>query len=147
MKSCHVCQLVGKPNQSIVAAPFSPIPAISQPFEHLIIDCVGQFPSSQSGCTYILTVMCQTTRYPAAFPLRSISVKSVVRALRQFIATFGIPRVIQCDQVSNFISHMFKQFLEQLGVKHNHSCSEPGGAGAISSNTEVNAVCVLYGDG
>lgn len=100
-------------------APLTPIPAVSQPFEHLIIDCVGPLPQSMSGCAYMLTVMCQTTMYPVAFPLRSISVKPVVRALTQFISTFGIPRVIQTDQGSNFTSHMFKQILQQLGVKHN----------------------------
>ena len=63
----------------------------------------------------------QTTRYPAAFPLRSITVKSIVKALTQFISTFGIPRVIQSDQGSNFTSHMFKQILQQLRVKHNHA--------------------------
>ena len=41
IKTCHTCQLTGKPNQSIKPAPLLPIPAVSQPFEHLIIDCVG----------------------------------------------------------------------------------------------------------
>ncbi|KAI3372618.1 hypothetical protein L3Q82_023087, partial [Scortum barcoo] len=50
-----------------------------------------------------------------------VSVKSIVRALTQFISTFGIPLVIQCDQGSNFTSHMFEQVLKQLGVKHNCS--------------------------
>lgn len=119
MKSCHICQFTGKSNQVVKPAPLSPIPAASQPFQHLIIDCVGPLPPSKTGCAYMLTVMCQTTRYPAAFRLCSISVKSVVRALTQFISTFGIPCIIQSDQGSNFTSHMFKQVLKQLGVKHN----------------------------
>lgn len=119
IKSCHTCQLTGKPSQVIKPAPLNPIPVASQPFEHLIIDCVGPLPPSKSGCAYMLTVMCQTTRYPAAYPLRSISVKSVVKALTQFISIFGIPRLIQSDQGSNFTSHLFKQVLQQLRVKHN----------------------------
>ena len=75
------CQMTGKPNQTIKPAPLFPIPAISQPFEHLIIDCVGPLPRSKSGSNYLLTVMCQSTRYPAAYPLRSITAKSVVKAL------------------------------------------------------------------
>lgn len=78
---------MGKPNQSLKPAPLCPIPVICNPFEHLIIDCVGP-----------LTVMCQVTRYPAAYPLRKITAKSVVKALTQFIAIFGIPRIIQSDQ-------------------------------------------------
>lgn len=45
------------------------IPVVAQPFEHLIIDCVGVLPPPTSGCKYMLTVMCQSTRYPAAHPL------------------------------------------------------------------------------
>uniref|UniRef100_A0A8C5CMY1 Gypsy retrotransposon integrase-like protein 1 n=1 Tax=Gadus morhua TaxID=8049 RepID=A0A8C5CMY1_GADMO len=119
VKTCHTCQLAGKPNQVIKPAPLFPIPAVGQPFEHLIIDCVGPLPRSKSGAVYLLTVMCQTTRYPAAYPLRTITARSVVRALTQFIAIFGIPKVIQTDRGSNFTSHLFSQVLKQLGVKHN----------------------------
>ena len=65
--------------------------------------------------------MCQATRYPAAYPLRSITAKSVVKALSQFISIFGIPKVIQSDQGSNFSSHLFAQVLKQLKVQHNMS--------------------------
>lgn len=95
IKTCHTCQLTGKPNQTIKPAPLFPIPTVSAPFEHLIIDCVGPLPKSKSGCTYLLTVMCATTWYPAAYPLRTITAKSIVKALTQFIAIFGIPRTVQ----------------------------------------------------
>uniref|UniRef100_A0AAQ4RE84 Gypsy retrotransposon integrase-like protein 1 n=1 Tax=Gasterosteus aculeatus aculeatus TaxID=481459 RepID=A0AAQ4RE84_GASAC len=121
IKSCHTCQLTGKPSQSIKTAPLCPIPAISQPFEHLIIDCVGPLPTSKSGCSYLLSVMCQTTRYPAVYPLRSISARSIVKALTQFFSIFGVPRVIQSDQGSNFTLHLFGQVLKQLKVKHNRA--------------------------
>ncbi len=119
IKTCHVCQLTGKPNQCIKAAPLQPIPAISEPFECLIVDCVGPLLPAKSGCKYLPTVMCQSTRYPAAYPLRSITTKAVVKALLQFISVFGIPKVIQSDQGSNFSSHMFAQVLKLLRVKHN----------------------------
>lgn len=40
-KACHVCQTVGKPNQKIPPAPLHPIPAIGEPFERILLDCVG----------------------------------------------------------------------------------------------------------
>ena len=121
VRTCQTCQITGKPNQVVKPAPLQPIPAIGQPFEHLIIDCVGPLPRSKSGHTYLLTVMCQVTRYPAAYPLRSITAKAVVGALTQFISVFGIPKVIQSDQGSNFTSHLFAQVLKQLHIKHNKS--------------------------
>uniref|UniRef100_A0A4W6FVS0 Gypsy retrotransposon integrase-like protein 1 n=1 Tax=Lates calcarifer TaxID=8187 RepID=A0A4W6FVS0_LATCA len=121
IRTCHTCQLTGKPNQTVKPVPLIPIPAMTQPFEHLIIDCVGPLPRSRSGSSYLLTVMCQSTRYPAAYPLRTITAKSVVRALTQFMSIFGIPKVIQSDQGSNFSSHLFAQVLRQLRVKHNQA--------------------------
>ena len=116
-----MCQLTGKPNQGIKPAPLQPIPAVSEPFERLIVDCVGPLPCAKSGCKYLLMVMCQSTRYPAAYPLRSIPTKAVVKALTQFISVFGILKSIQSDQGSNFSSHMFGQVLKLLRVGHDQS--------------------------
>ena len=132
VKTCHTCQIVGKPNQSIKPAPLHPIPAVGQPFERLLIDCVGPLPPSKSGSMHLLTVMCQTTRYPAAFPMRSINTKSIVKALSQFISVFGIPQVIQSDRGSNFTSKMFAEVLTQLRVKHKTSSAyHPQSQGAL----------------
>lgn len=45
----------------------------------------------------------------------------MVKALSQFISTFGIPKVAQTDQGSNFSSHMFGQVLKLLHIKQNQS--------------------------
>lgn len=87
--------------------PLCPIAVTSKPFEHLIIDCVGPLPTSKLGNVYLLTVMCQATRYPAACPIRKITTKAVVKALTQFISIFGIPKIIQSDKGTNFTSRMF----------------------------------------
>ncbi|XP_066518564.1 uncharacterized protein [Hoplias malabaricus] len=50
-RSCHVCQLVGKPNQSIPSAPLHPIPVMGEPFEKILLDCVGPLPRSSPACT------------------------------------------------------------------------------------------------
>uniref|UniRef100_A0A3B1JS97 Gypsy retrotransposon integrase-like protein 1 n=1 Tax=Astyanax mexicanus TaxID=7994 RepID=A0A3B1JS97_ASTMX len=62
--SCHACQVAGKPNQGIPPAPLCPIPVVGEPFEHLLLDCVGPLPKSKSGNQYLLTVMCMATRFP-----------------------------------------------------------------------------------
>lgn len=94
---------------------------MEQPFHHLLVDCVGPLPPSKFGSVYLLTVMCQSTRYPAAYPMRSITTRSVVKALSQFISIFGIPKVVQSDLGTNFTSNMFQEVLRQLGIKHNRS--------------------------
>lgn len=98
----HTSQVTGKHNERISRAPLCPIPALSQPFEHLIVDCVRPLLWSKADSTYLLTVSCQKTRYPAAYPLRAITARAAVGALLQFVSMFGIPGVMQSDQNSNF---------------------------------------------
>ncbi|XP_062373894.1 uncharacterized protein LOC134062039 [Sardina pilchardus] len=153
IRTCHTCQLTGKPNQAIKPVPLSPIAVASNPFDHLIIDCVGPLPKSKSGNAYLLTIMCQTTRYPAAYPLRSIKVKPVVKALTQFISFFGIPKVIQTDRGSNFTSRIFGGVLRLLKITHNQaSAYHPQSQGALERfhqtlKSLLRAYCVeLAGD-
>ena len=106
-RTCHVCQMTGKPNQVISPAPLHPIPVMGEPFEHILVDCVGPLPKSKSGNQFLLTIMCMTTRYPEAIPLRKITAPSVVKALIKFFSTFGLPRIVQTDQGTNFLSGIF----------------------------------------
>lgn len=121
IKSCHVCQVTGKPNESIKPAPLKPIHAASTPFEQLIVDCVGPLPKFKSGMEYMVTIMCQATRYPAAYAVRSINTRTVLKSLSHFISIFGIPKVIQSDRGSNFTSKAFTKALQQLRIVHNLS--------------------------
>lgn len=45
-RTCHACQVTGKPNQVIKPAPLYPIPAMGEPFEHVLVDCVGPLPKA-----------------------------------------------------------------------------------------------------
>ena len=113
-KSCHTCQMVGKPNQTIPKASFQPIPAFDEPLSRIIIDCVGPLPKTKSGCQYLLTIMCASTRFPEAIPLRNIKTKTIVKALVKFFTFVGLPRSVQSDQGSNFMSGIFQQVMQNL---------------------------------
>ena len=131
-RSCHGCQVTGKPNQVIPPAPLHPIPAVGEPFSHVIADCVGPLPRSRSGKQYLLTLMCVSTRFPEAIPLRSITTKAVLKALTTFFSYFGFPRTLQTDQGSNFLSRTFKQVLGVLGITHKVSSAyHPQSQGAL----------------
>ena len=130
--SCHVCQVIGKPNQTIPPAPLQPIPALGEPFEHIILDCVGPLPKTKSGHQYLLTLMCAATRYPEAFPLRTLKAKAVVKALVNFFSTFGLPKNVQTDQGTNFTSKLFARVLSSLSICHRKSSAyHPQSQGAL----------------
>ncbi|XP_039548082.1 uncharacterized protein LOC120493504 isoform X2 [Pimephales promelas] len=117
-KTCYICQVSGKPNQIVPPAPLCPIPAVGEPFERVLVDCVGPLPRAKSGCQYLLTIMCAATRFPEAIPLRNITAKTVTKALTKFFTTFGLPKTVQTDQGSNFVSRIFRASLKALGVSH-----------------------------
>ena len=130
--SCQVCQIAGKPNQKIKPAPLHPIPVIMEPFQKVIIDCVGPLPKTKKGFKYLLTIMCSCTRYPEAIPLRTISSKCIISSLVDFFTKFGMPKVIQSDQGSNFTSKLFKEAMVEFGIKHVTSSSyHPESQGAL----------------
>ena len=60
-RSCHVCHLVGKPNQKVPVALLQPIPAVEEPFSRVIVDCVDPLPKTKARNQYLLTVMCALT--------------------------------------------------------------------------------------
>uniref|UniRef100_A0A3B1K8B9 Gypsy retrotransposon integrase-like protein 1 n=1 Tax=Astyanax mexicanus TaxID=7994 RepID=A0A3B1K8B9_ASTMX len=131
-RSCDVCQRTGKPNQVIPLAPLHPIPAVGEPFERVLVDCVGPLPRTKSGNQFLLTVMCAATRFPEAFPLRKISAPSVLKALTKFFSIFGLPKIIQTDQGTNFMSRVFSQVMKTLQIKHVVSSSyHPESQGAL----------------
>ena len=114
-RTCHSCQVVGKPNQTIPKAPLKPTPAFEEPFSRVIIDCAGPLPKTKTRNEYILTIMCAATRFPEAIPLSSISAPKISKALTKFFTLVGLPKEIQSDQGSNFMSHLFQQVVHQLG--------------------------------
>lgn len=103
-KTCHTCQIVGKPNQVVPPAPLRPIPAVGEPFEHVNVDCVGPLPKTRSGNQFLLTIMCISTRFPEAIPLQKITAQAITKALTKFFTTFGLPKTVQMDQGTNFLS-------------------------------------------
>ena len=132
-RSCHTCQAVGKPNQKIPAAPLKTIPDFDEPFSRVIVDCVGPLPKTKSGNQYLLTIMCASTRFPEAIPLRNIKAKTIVKALTKFFTLVGLPKSIQSDQGSNLTSGLFQEVMYELGIEQyiTSSAYHPESQGAI----------------
>ena len=73
-----------------------------------MIDCVGTWPKTTSRNQYLLTIMCASTRFPEAIPLINITARKISKALVNFFTLVGLPKEIQSDQGSNFMSELFR---------------------------------------
>ena len=65
--------------------------------------------------------MCTSTRFPEAIPLRNIKTKSIVKALINFFTFVGLPKSVQSDRGSNFMSGIFQQVMHELGIRQYRS--------------------------
>uniref|UniRef100_A0A672IAI9 Gypsy retrotransposon integrase-like protein 1 n=1 Tax=Salarias fasciatus TaxID=181472 RepID=A0A672IAI9_SALFA len=131
-RTCHTCQIVGKPNQVVSPAPLCPIPVMAEPFERVIVDCVGPLPRTKAGNQFLITIMCTATRFPEAIPVCKITAKVVIALLTKFFSTFGLPKIVQTDQGSNFLSKLFSQVLKTLNITHKVSSAyHPQSQGAL----------------
>ena len=100
-KFCRMCnpsQLARKPNQHPPVTPLVPIPVMEEPFSRIIVDCVGPLPKAWAGNQYLLTIMCTSTRFPEAIPLRTIKAEKVSKALETKGQTLclGCSRTLWC---------------------------------------------------
>ena len=81
---------------------------------------MGPFFSNQKVEYNYAPVLCDSnTRYPFAYPLRSLSAKNVCNALLQVFQMTGIPSTIRSDCGSNFTSQLTTTFLKYLGCRPN----------------------------
>ncbi len=113
--TCAICQKTGAVSQR-GRAPLQPLPVISAPFRRIAMDIVGPLEKSSAGHRYILVVSDYATRYPEAFPLRSITTPKIIHALVQLFSRVGIPEEILTDQGTNFTSRLMGQLNKQLGI-------------------------------
>ncbi len=80
------------------------------------MDIVGKLEKSSAGHQYILVIFNNVTRYPEAFPLRSINTSNIIQALVQLFSRVGIPEEILTDQGTNFTSRLMGRLHRQLGI-------------------------------
>jgi len=86
-----------------------------------MMDCIGPIlPDSDPSMpkpeyNYAIVVVDKFSRWPMAYPLRSMNARAVCDALLQVFMTFSIPKVISSDCGSNFTSRLTQEFLRRLG--------------------------------
>ncbi|XP_076061649.1 uncharacterized protein LOC143037398 [Oratosquilla oratoria] len=118
VRECIVCQVTGKPNDTPKRVPMHQVPIIEEPFSRVVVDCVGPLPKTKSGKQFLITIMCQATRYAEAIPLSNIKARTITKALMSYFSKMGMPREVQSDRGTNFLSGIFKGALEGFNIKH-----------------------------
>jgi len=113
-KSCFQCQANKITRHT--RPPILTFPTGSR-FEIIHMDIVGPLPLC-SGYSYLLTIIDRNTRWPEAFPIRSISTETIVDIfVNNWISRFGVPKRVITDQGRQFESNLFNALLKRLGTQ------------------------------
>lgn len=93
-------------------------------FELVEYDIVGPFLVSNKGHKYILTMMCNLTKYGLAIPLENMTAESVATTVAEkFICIYGSPLALKSDQGSNFMSKVMEKFAKLFKIQQYNSTS------------------------
>ena len=130
-QSCEVCQKKARITFRD-RVPIQPIPRAEVAFSHWFMDCLGPITSDKCEFNYCLVLVDSATRYPAAFPLRSLTAKSICDCLMSLFMYFGVASVISSDNATNFTSRLNREFMNRLGCSPRFSsCYHPQATGLV----------------
>ena len=78
---------------------------------------IKQMPANK-GYSHILVLLCEVTNYMVALPLMSTRTPHILHAFQKgYLAYFGPPTHIICDQDPAFTSSLMEAFVTQLNIK------------------------------
>lgn len=119
-RACKTCQL-NKPKHKIVEKlRITDTPYGS--FDKIIIDTMGPLQTSTNGNRYILTIMCDLTKYLTCIPMADKSANSIAKAIvENIVLTFGSPKQILSDCGTEFLNQVIRELCSLLNIEQIHS--------------------------
>ena len=112
---CHMCQLFKKGKD--FKRPYQKRINLNVPAMTKISMDIKQMPVNK-GYSHILVLLCEVTNYMVALPLISTRTPHILDAFQKgYLAYFGPPTHIVCDQDPAFTSSLMEAFVTQLNIK------------------------------
>ena len=110
--SCRICSLVRPKYVNPHLKPF----LLDAPLQLIATDYVGPLPSDH-GFRYMLVIIDAFSRFPEVYPVRDMTVPTLITAFRDYFARYGFPDSILSDRGTQFQSREFNAYLSNFGIK------------------------------
>ena len=112
---CEACQFHSKklhqPAQALQTIP------LSWPFSVWGLDILGPFPRAVRGFEYFDIAIDKFTKWPEVEAVRKVTAQSAVKYFKGLVCRFGVPNRVITDNGTQFTSHTFMQYIQDLGSK------------------------------
>ncbi|CAF1432643.1 unnamed protein product [Rotaria sordida] len=116
--ACQECQQF-KYNNAPTASPMQ-MHLVNEPWHTIGIDIMGPLPTTARQKRFLLVVVDYFTRWIELFPLKSTTSTDMVNILmNEVFSRYGLPQHIVSDNGPQFVSNLFKNFCDTLGIKQN----------------------------
>ena len=116
--ACQECQKF-KYNNAPTANPMQ-MHLVNEPWHTIGMDIMGPLPTTARQKRFLLVVVDYFTRWIELFPLKSTTSIEVSKILmNEVFSRYGLPKHIVSDNGPQFISNLFKNFCNTLGIKQN----------------------------
>ena len=118
-KTCKICQNTGR-NIKVIErqSEFGTIQKAKQVNEEVALDFMGPFAGAPENKKYLLVGIDQFSAYPTLKFVKNTAIKEVTEFLRKYISDNEIPQIIRTDQATVFMRSEFRQFRNELGMRH-----------------------------
>lgn len=88
------------------------------PFDHLAVDTISPNRVSDDGYLYILIVVDLATRFVLLRPLKTKLMEEIAQQFVELFMIFGIPKIIQSDNGSEFANQLITELRQRGGFEH-----------------------------
>lgn len=120
VQTCHKCQ-VNKPKpRNIEHMVLTKTP--QKPFDKIVIDTVGPLMKSSYGNVYVLTMMCDMTKYLVTAAIPDKEARTIAKAiLERVILVYGPIKELLSDRGTEFVNSVVKELCEMLHIEQKTS--------------------------
>lgn len=115
VNACKECQ-----KYNIAQNGYNPLQPIRAyiPGDHWALDLAGPLTTSTQGNNYLLVLVDICTRFCVLRPIPNKQSHTIVSTLIQIFCDFGLPRVLQSDNGSEFVNDLMRHFKRASGFDH-----------------------------
>jgi len=115
IRKCQKCQKakITKHTRTPLILTETPIKA----FDRVIVDTIGPLPTSENGNEYIVTLICDLTKYLIAVPIANKSANTVAKAIfESFILKYGPMKTFITDMGTEYKNLIINELCKYLKI-------------------------------
>ena len=78
---------------------------------------LGPFPRAVGGFEFLYIAVDKFTKWPEVEAVRKVTMQSAIKFFKGLVCRFGVPNRIITDNGTQFTSHAFMQYIEDLSSR------------------------------